>query len=66
MSLTFTQLMNNINSLEKDIQQKAEACRVLAKHHCFEEAGVMAVRIVGRAKDLQRLFEGFDFEKAEF
>ena len=66
MALTFKQLMNNIDSIEGDIKQKIEACRVLAKNHCFEEAHVMACRIKGRADRLEVLFDEFDFETAEF
>lgn len=64
--MTFKQLMNNIEASEKDIIQKVKAIRVLAKNHCFEEAEVMAVRLRGKTESLDRLFDGFDFETAEF
>jgi len=66
MALTFKHLINNINSIEEDIKQKVEACRVLAKNHCFEEAHVMAIRIKGAAERLENLFDEFDFKTAEF
>lgn len=66
MALTFKQLMNNIDSIEGEIRQKVEACRVLAMNHCFEEAEVMAVRIQGKASMLADVLDKFDFESAEF
>lgn len=66
MALTFKQLMNNIEAIEGDIKQKVEACRVLAQNHCLEEAEVMAIRIKGKVGDLERVFNDFDFDNAEF
>ena len=57
MALTFKQLMNNIDAIERDIKQKVEACRVLAMNHCFEEAEVMAIRVQGKANGLADVLE---------
>lgn len=64
--MTFTQLMNNIKSIEADINRKMEAVRVLADNQCFEEAEVMAARLKHRTDNLETLFDDFDYENAEF
>ena len=64
--LTFTQLMNNIESMEGKIARKVEACRLLARHHCFEEAELIAIDTQIEANHLREVFHNFDFSTSEY
>jgi len=60
--LTFRQLMNNIAAMEAIIKRKVEACRILAKNKCFDEAEIMAFEAQNKADRLRELFDDFDGE----